>query len=72
MQGKAERAFVSFGHGSEIPGRGAEGQFRGVEVEVGFGGHFRRFSEGSGGVSGGFREAEIDFLASFSWRFSRS
>ena len=51
-------------------GRGAKGEFPGVEVDVGFGRHFGRFSEGSGGVSGGFREAKRRPKSIF-WRLFR-
>ena len=53
MRARRGRGLVSF---CEVP-RAPNAAFEGLEVDVGFGGGFRRFPEGSGGVSGGFSEA---------------
>ena len=66
--GKAWEGVCKFLIVFKFTGRGAEGQFRGFEVEVGFGGHFHRFSEGSGGFWGRFREAKRKPKSIF-WRF---
>ena len=44
--------------------------FNDLQVDVGFKGDFRGFSEGSGGVSGGFRDAKRRPKSIF-WRLFR-
>ena len=54
MRIRRGRGLVSFGKDRGVP----NAAFEGFEVDVGFGSNVRRFSEGSGGDSGGFWEGK--------------